>query len=118
MTEENCSLEKTFNQAYEAVGNSCQESFRKCEAKIHQSPASAVLIAAGIGYAASVLPVCRITGATARLAFALAKPTLVVIGVLKILECLENKTRAKKRVEGLEREREPLVDSPTGPPKS
>ena len=117
MTDENISLEKTFNKAYEAVSDSCQASFRQCEAKIHQSPASAVLIAAGIGYAASVLPVCRITGAVTRLAFALAKPTLLVIGALKILECIEKKASAAKQVEGLEREREPLLDSPTGPPK-
>lgn len=117
MTEETVTLEKTFNKAYEAVVDSCKESLRHCEAKIHQSPASAVLIAAGIGYAASVLPVCRIGGAFARLGFALAKPTLLVIGTLKILECIEKKSSAAKQVEGLEREREPLIDSPTGPPK-
>ena len=117
MTEETVTLEKTFNKAYDTVAESCKEGFKHCESRIHQSPASAVLIAASIGYAASVLPVCRIGGALARLGFALAKPTLLVIGILKVLECVEKKSSAAKQVEGLEREREPLIDSPTGPPQ-
>jgi hypothetical protein len=117
MSEESCSLEKTFNTAYDAVTDSCRESYRKCELKIHQSPGSAVLIAAAVGYGASVLPTGRIMGAVARLAFSLAKPALIVIGALKILECLDKKARQARQVERLEKDREPLIDSPTGPPQ-
>jgi hypothetical protein len=115
--EESSTLEQTFQKAYEAASRSCQERYRQCEARIHRSPVSAVLLAAGLGYAASILPLCRIGGTLARLAFALAKPLLIVVGVLKILECLEKKSRDGRLVERLEKEREPLVDSPTGPPQ-
>lgn len=108
-------LEKTFNNACEAVGNSCKEGYRHCEARIHQSPVCAVLSAAVIGYIASLIPVCRIAGGVTRVALILVKPVFVVMGVLKALECLEKRCRKASLVERLEREREPLVDSPAGP---
>ncbi len=115
MTKDTSTLETALTQACEAVSDSCKKSLQHCETRIHESPVPTVLLAAGIGYAASILPVCRIGGALTRLGFSLVKPALLVIGVLKILECLEKKRCAVKAVEGMEREREPLIDSPTGP---
>lgn len=117
MSNDSSTLEQTFEKACEAVGSSCKESYRLCEDKVHQNPAGAILVAAGVGYLASVLPLCRIGGALARFAYALAKPLLVLIGILRLLECLEKKKGCTKQVEELEQEREPLIDSPTGPPK-
>lgn len=118
MTDDIANLEQAFTKACETVGSSCREKYRACEDKIHKNPGGAVLVAAGIGYLASVLPVCRIGGALLRFTFALAKPALIVFGALKLLECLEKKNNRTQQVEELEREREPLVDSPTGPPQA
>ena len=116
MSEE-YTLEKSFDKACQAVGDSCKESYSHCETRIRQSPVPSVLMAVGVGYFLSVLPITRISFAVGRLGCALLKPTLLVIGAIKIVECLEKKAASARQVEGLEREREPLIDSPTGPPQ-
>ncbi len=116
MSEE-YSVEKTFDQACKAVGDSCKERYHNCETRIRQSPVPAVLTAAGVGYFLSLLPLARISLAIGRLAYALLKPALLVIGVLKIVESLQKKAAEAEQVSRLEREREPLIDSPTGPPQ-
>lgn len=114
---EDYSLEKTFDKACQAVGDAYKGSYGNCETRIRQSPVPTVLMAAGVGYFLSLLPLTRVSFAVGRLACALIKPTLIVIGAIKIVECLEKKASAARQVEGMEREREPLIDSPTGPPQ-
>lgn len=116
MSEDN-SVEKTFEKACQAVGDAYKESYGNCEKRIRQSPVPTVLMAAGVGYFLSLLPLTRVSIALGRLACALAKPALIIIGAIKIVECLEKKASASSQVERMEGEREPLLDSPTGPPE-
>ncbi len=92
MTKDTSTLETALTQALRSCERTpAKKVLQHCETRIHESPVPTVLLAAGIGYAASILPVCRIGGALTRLGFSLVKPALLVIGVLKILECLEKR---------------------------
>jgi hypothetical protein len=68
-------MDKNINRAWE-----------KIEDQVRADPLKAVLIAFATGFAFCLLPVGRLTGFVAKLAFLLLKPALFVLGIIKALE--------------------------------
>lgn len=90
--------------------NETRETLRRrraeCNEQVRRSPAQALLVAAGIGYAASKIPLGRIIGVAARLFFALIRPAAILFLMVKVYD-LVNEKRKKS---------EPITL--TGPPKA
>jgi hypothetical protein len=70
-----CDWRKTVDEL-----SSCTEKF------VREDPAKAVGLALFAGVLLTILPVGRVVSAMVRLAFALARPLLLVLGVVKIYE--------------------------------
>jgi len=66
---------------------SCTEKF------VREDPAKAVGIALFSGVLLTILPVGRLLGALVRLAFALARPLLLVLGAVKLYEEFQKKEK-------------------------
>jgi hypothetical protein len=60
---------------------------------IRKDPAKAVGLAVLAGVLLTIFPVGRVLGALVRLAFSLARPLLLVLGVVKLYEELEKKQK-------------------------
>ena len=56
-----------------------------------QEPTKAIVAAAGAGFLINLLPIGAIVGALAAVAFALARPVLLFLGLLKAYEFLRAK---------------------------
>lgn len=65
---------------------------KKADEYARQDPTKAVLSAAGAGFVLNLLPIGAIVGGLAALAFALARPLLLFLGLLKAAEYLRAKT--------------------------
>lgn len=70
--------------------NDWNERTQKC---IRDEPEKAVGIAVLGGVLLTVLPIGRLLGAVVRLAFALARPLLLVLGAVKLYEEFEKKQK-------------------------
>jgi len=100
-------------ETLETVQQTCSDCCEELSGRIRQAPLASVLAAAGIGYVLCLLPLASIAGALGRLLLALAKPGLVILGILslaKLCPCCKRKASAPTSEES-----EPLVDSPAGP---
>ena len=103
-------------EAVDAVEQCCSARLRELEESVRRSPGAYVAGAAVAGYLLQFLPVGCILGGLFRLALAALRPTLLILGLLKIVECAQQKCAAKEALAKARRdEREPLIDSPAGP---
>jgi hypothetical protein len=68
-----------------------QEWYARAENCAKKEPLKSAAIAFLCGMILTVLPVGRILGALVRLAFALIRPVLVVLGAMKVLEEIEKR---------------------------
>ena len=62
------------------------QAWKKIEDRVREDPLTAVLLAFASGFLLCLLPVGKLLGVAARLAFLLVKPALLVLGIIKILE--------------------------------
>lgn len=85
------SEETTKSGGVEALRQNCTEQLEVCVETIRNSPAQAVLIAAGGGFLLSKLPIFRLLAITLRLAFMALPPTLFVMGIVKAVELVRSK---------------------------
>lgn len=95
----------------ETLSRACSDCSLECAERIRRAPLASVLGAAAFGYFLQFLPLRQIAGGLLRVVVGLVKPALIVFGVLKLACCLKNCCR-----ENCDTGREPLVDSPAGPP--
>lgn len=77
---------ETETQEFEKVGTSADEIRAKAEHWVQEKPSDAMLTAAGIGFLVALLPMGKILRALLGLIFSLLKPTLLVLGILKVVE--------------------------------
>lgn len=105
-------LEEAAMEAFQSVGESCEEYRQCCEDKIREAPLASVATAAAVGFLVHILPVTAIVGSVVRIALFLLKPALLVFGALKLYEVLQAKNSGGDTVASLA---EPLIDSPPGP---
>lgn len=110
-------FEETPPENVQALENCCAERFRKFEESVRRSPGAYVAGAAALGYLLQFLPVGWIFGGLFRILLTSIRPALLILGLFKVVECAQQKCAAKRCLAQLRGEdREPLVDSPTGPP--
>lgn len=103
-------------ETVDAVEQCCAARLRELEESVRRSPGAYVAGAAAVGYFLQFLPVGCILGGLFRLLLAAIRPALLILGVLKIVECAQQKCAAKEALARARRdEREPLLDSPAGP---
>jgi hypothetical protein len=70
------------------------DDFTSCTEKfVREDPAKAVSLALFTGVLLTILPVGRLVGALIRLAFALARPLLLVLGGVKLYEEFQKKQK-------------------------
>ena len=112
MSSENRSLDSMLSSICDSLGGGCEESLHEWEEKIRSAPIPSTLIAVAAGYVLSVLPLFALVGGLLRLALFLAKPALLIFGAMQLVEAFKDKSDQGGFSEG---EREPLVDSPSGP---
>jgi hypothetical protein len=62
---------------------------RKLEEQVREAPVVTLAAAMGTGYVLSHFPLLRILGGTIRAGIHVAKPTLLVLGAMKISEYLK-----------------------------
>lgn len=73
------------------------KTFEDCKERtqqfIREDPTKAVGFAVLVGILLTILPVGRLLGALVRLAFSLARPLLLVLGVVKLYEEFDKKQK-------------------------
>ncbi len=104
-------LDTSMEDVRETLSRACSDCSLECAERIRRAPLASVLGAAAFGYFVQFLPLRQIVGGLLRVIIGLIKPALIVFGVLKLACCLKSCCR-----ENCDSEREPLVDSPAGPP--
>lgn len=72
----------------EELSRHCCECIESCEDAIRREPWLSVLVAMGIGFLLHVLPVGKILSALAGAVMMLAKPALIVFGLVKLASYL------------------------------
>ena len=65
---------------------------RKADDYARHEPTKAVVSAAGAGFLINLLPIGAIVGALAGVAFAMARPALLFLGLMKAYELLRTKS--------------------------
>lgn len=65
---------------------------KKADDYARHEPTKAVVSAAGAGFLINLLPIGAIVGALAGVAFAMARPVLLFLGLMKAYELLRTKT--------------------------
>jgi hypothetical protein len=86
--------------------------------KIRSTPLVAVAIAAAAGYLLHILPIGPILRLVFKLFLFAVKPFIVIFGAVKLYEFIRKQVEETKSYGNAERDREPLLDSPSGPPGS
>ncbi len=87
------SSEFSFRQSLEPVS-------QKVEAFAKEKPTHALSAAVGVGIIMAILPIGGILGGVLRLAFAVLRPILMLLGVLRIYERLGGRRSAAAKTEG------------------
>ena len=72
--------------------NCATEFVEKAQKMAREEPAKVTGIALGAGLLLTALPVGRVLGGLVRLAFALLRPALLILGAVKLWEEIEKRT--------------------------
>jgi hypothetical protein len=115
MNSENYSLDSSLKKGCESLNETLTQCLRDFEEKVRATPLAAVSLAAGVGYLLRFFPIFWILGIVIRLFLLCLKPLIILFGAAKLYEFIRNQS-AETRVSADEREREALLDSPSGPP--
>jgi hypothetical protein len=116
MNSENYSLESSLKKGCASLNDSLTQCLRDFEEKIRSTPLGAVSLAAVVGYLLRFFPITLILGVVVRLLLFSLKPLIILFGAVKLYEFIRKQSGEIQSTGDAEREREPLLDSPTGPP--
>ena len=83
------SIEEGIDAFLVHTGRTLRHSLAKCEKDIRRSPAQAVLAAAAAGYCLHQLPMRAIVMTNVRLAAALVRPALFLLGTVRLYDFLQ-----------------------------
>jgi hypothetical protein len=115
MNSENSSLESSIKQSFENLSGSATECLQDFEDRVRSSPLAAVALGVSVGYLLRFFPVTFFVTILVRLLLFSLKPLILIFGAVKLYELVrENCGDMSPATE----EREPLLDSPSGPPVS
>ena len=115
MNSENYSLQSSLEKGCQSLNESFTQYVRDLEEKVRSTPLLAVSLAAGLGYVLRFFPIALIIGILIRLFFFSLKPLILIFGALKLYEFVQKQGGEVRSSREVEREREPLLDSPSGP---
>jgi hypothetical protein len=117
MNSESSSLESSIKQTLQDFSGSAAECLHDFEDRVRTSPLAAVALGVSVGYLLRFFPLTFILGILLRLLLFSLKPLILIFGAVKLFE-LVRQNRGEGWTPSEEREREPLLDSPSGPPAS
>ena len=113
MNSENSSLESTIKQTFQNLNESCTQCLQDFEERVRSSPLAAVSLGVSVGYLLRFFPITFMLGVLIKLFLFALKPLILVFGAVKLFELIrQNRGDNWPASE----EREPLLDSPSGPP--
>jgi hypothetical protein len=113
MNSENSSLESTIKQTFQNLNESFTQCLQDFEERVRSSPLAAVSLGVSVGYLLRFFPITFFLGILIRLFLFALKPLILVFGAIKLFELIrQNRGENWSASE----EREPLLDSPSGPP--
>jgi hypothetical protein len=115
MNSENYSLQSTLEKGCESLNESFTQCVRDLEDKVRSTPLVAVSLAVVVGYVLRFFPIALIIGIVTKLFFLSLKPLILIFGALKLYEFVQKQGREIRPSGEIERDREPLLDSPSGP---
>jgi hypothetical protein len=115
MNSENYSLE-SVEKGFQNFNETVTQGVRDVEDQIRSTPLIAVAIAVVGGYLLNLLPIGGILRLLFKLILFSLKPLLVVFGAVKLYEFIKKQTEEARSSDYAERDREALLDSPSGPP--
>ena len=116
MNSENYSLESSVKQGCQSLNETMTQSMQDLETKIRSTPLVAVSLAALGGYLLRFFPVGLILGVLVRLFLFALKPLIIVFGAIKLYGFIREQSSEMRSTGYSEKDREPLLDSPAGPP--
>jgi hypothetical protein len=115
MNSENYSLQSTLEKGCESLNESFTQCVRDLEDKVRSTPLVAVSLAVVVGYVLRFFPIALIIGIVTKLFFLSLKPLILIFGALKLYEFIQKQGGEIRSSREIERDREPLLDSPSGP---
>jgi hypothetical protein len=113
MNSENSSLESSIKQSFENLSGSATECLQDFEDRVRSSPLAAVALGVSVGYLLRFFPVTFSVTILVRLLLFSLKPVILIFGAVKLYELVRGGDMSS-----VTEEREPLLDSPSGPPVS
>jgi hypothetical protein len=118
MNSENYSLESSVEKGFQNLNETFTQCVQDFEEKVRSTPLTAVAIAAAGGYLLHVLPIGPLIRLILKLVLFSIKPLIVAFGAVKLYEFIRKQTSENRSYGYGEKDREPLLDSPSGPPAS
>ena len=113
MNSETSSLESTIKKTFQDLNGSFSQYLQDFEDRVRSSPLAAVSLGVSVGYLLRFFPITFILGVLVRLFLFALKPLVLIFGAVKLFELIrQNRGENWPSSE----EREPLLDSPSGPP--
>ncbi len=118
MSKSNKSVDDVLNDARDTLGQGCSDCCENIQEKIRQAPLASVVIVAAGAYVASFFPLGALLRAVVKVTLALIKPGLFIFGVVKLVEYLKSNQLCRLARSDADSERDPVIDSPVGPPSA
>jgi len=116
MNSENSSLESSIKRTCQSLSESFAQCLRDFEDKVRSSPLAAVSLGVSVGYLLRFFPLTFIVGILVRLFLFALKPLILLFGAVKLFDLIRQKRGDSLPTGDGDRDREPLLDSPSGPP--
>lgn len=118
MSGSNKSVDDVLNEARDTIGQGCCDCCENLQEKIRQAPLASVIVAGAGAYVLSFFPIGALLRAIIKVFLALIKPGLFVFGVVKLVEYLKSNQACGLARKDADSERDPVIDSPVGPPSA
>jgi hypothetical protein len=116
MKSETYSLDSSLKKGCESLNETFTQCLRDFEDKVRSTPLVAVSVAAAVGYLLRFFPIAGILSVVVKLFLFAIKPLIVLFGAIKLYEFIRTQSGDIRSSGDAERDREPLLDSPSGPP--
>jgi hypothetical protein len=116
MNSENSSLETSIKQTFQSLSESFTQCLSDFEERVRSAPLAAVSLGVSVGYLLRFFPLTFILGILVRLFLFALKPLILVFGAVKLIELIRQSCGNNWPASDSDRDREPLLDSPSGPP--
>jgi len=118
MSKSNKSVDEVLNDARDTLGQGCSDCCENIQEKIRQAPLASVIVAGAGAYVLSFFPLGALLRAIIKVTLFLIKPALFIFGVVKLVEYLKSNQASGLARKDADSERDPVIDSPVGPPSA